>query len=293
MQIIPTTLQRYFTKKRIRKRFEEVVGYKPNLESPRSYCEKIQWLKLNYLEHNPLVVQCADKYRVRDYLEKQGLGEFLVTLYGCWDAPEEIPWSSLPNRFVLKLNNGSGGKYRWLVPDKNTLDKTAMIRQMKKSMRIKYGYKHGEFYYSKMPTKIMAEELLTENDAPFRDYKFYCFNGAVSFLSIEQNRETNEHVRDYYDTDLNIHPIKFVGDLEPPDEPFEKPENFGQMVDLAKRLSTGYSHLRVDLYNVNGRVYFGELTFSPECGYTPWDPIQLDYEYGERIDLDLARSFLA
>jgi len=291
-RVIPEIFLRYLVKKRIKKRFKKVVGYDLNLESPQSYCEKIQWLKLNYLEHNPEIIQCADKYRVRDYLKKQGLSDFLVTLYGCWNTPKDILWDTLPNAFVLKLNNGSGRKYMWLIPDKNSVNKNAVFKDVYWALRNNFGYKHGEFHYRKIQPKIMAEEYLKDNRKDIRDYKFYCFNGDIAFLSIEQGRRTTKHVRGYYDTNLNKAPVKFVDDLDEPDPPFERPGNFETMIDIAQQLSKGHPHVRVDLYNTGGRIYIGELTFAPECGYTPWDPAELDFEYGKRINLDIAQSFL-
>ncbi len=292
IQIIPKVLRRYLIKKRIKRKFKEKLGYELNLESPQSYCEKVQWLKLNYLEHNSLVVQCADKYRVREYIEKQGLGDMLIELYGSWDKAEDILWDTLPGEFVLKLNNGSGKKYIWLISNKDSVNKKAVVQEINNVLHRKYGYKNGEFHYSKILPKIIAERYLRDDGRDIKDYKFFCFNGEIAFLSIERGRQTKEYARDYYDTDLNVHPVKFHDDVRKPDKPFEKPENFERMIDVVKLLSKGHPHVRVDLYNIDGRIYIGELTFSSECGYTRWDPVRLDFEYGKLIDIGIAKSYL-
>ena len=249
-------------------------------------------MKLNYLEHNPLVVQCTDKFMVREYIEKRGLGDTLVKSYGCWNTTEDISWDSLPDKFVLKLNNGSGTKYIWLIPDKNSVDRKTVSQEINNVLRKRYGYKNGEFHYSKIIPKIIAEEYLIDDDGNIKDYKFYCFNGKIAFLSIEQKKQAGVHVRDYYDTEFNASPVKFYDDVKTPAKVFTKPLNFEKMVDVASLLSRGYPHVRVDLYNVGGRIYFGELTFSPECGFTRWNPVELDFEYGKLIDIGIAKSYL-
>lgn len=294
MQIIPNILRMHLVKKRIKKNFRRKLGYELNLNNPQSYCEKVQWLKLNYLAHDPLILQCADKYRVREYIKEQNLENILVELYGSWDKAENISWKALPDSFVLKLNNGSGREYLWFIPNKSSVNEKVTEKGINSVLRRKHGhgYKNGEFHYSKIPPKIVAEEYLKENDRDIKDYKFYCFNGEIAFLSVEQDRWKTEHVREYYDTSFNVHSVKFFDDVKSPVRPFVKPKNFEIMVEVAKLLSKGHPHVRVDLYNINGKIYFGELTFSTQSGYLKWDPLELDFEYGKLIDLDIAKSFL-
>ncbi len=292
MQATPSHLRRQLVKLGIIRRFRKKLGYMPNLSNPQSYCEKLQWLKLNYLEHNQLIIQCTDKYMVRDHLANLGLSNLLVNLYGCWDNTGQIHWDALPNEFILKLNNGSGKKYIWHIANKNLANRQQIFREINSALGTRFGYKHGEFHYLKIPPKIIAEEYLKDNNQSFRDYKFYCFNGKIGFLSIETERKTERHVRDYYDIDLNKQPVQFYGDVKKPSQPFDKPRNFADMIDIAQLLSKGHPHIRVDLYNIDGQIYFGELTFAPECGYIKWDPVELDFEYGKLIDMDIANSYL-
>ena len=271
---------------RIKKKFVKRLGYRPNLRKPESYCEKIQWLKLNHNTFDKSIIERADKYLVRNYLEKKNLGQYLVTLYGCWNRPEEIDWDKLPSKFVLKLNNGSGRKYIWFVKDKKHFSVNEFERKVKKRMAVKFGHKLGQFHYGKIPTKIIAEEYLEERSCrSIRDYKFYCFDGKIAFFSVEEGRQEGLHTRDYYNLDWEKSPVDFFNDVARPHDPYAKPENFQQMVSLAETLSIGYPHVRVDLYCVNGVVYFGELTYTPENGFSQWKPRSLDFEFGKLMDI--------
>jgi len=216
-----------------------------------------------------------------------GLGAHLPRLYGVWDDPREIEWDGLPNRFVLKLNNGSGRNYRWFVDEKSAFDSAACVRRMRVVRRRRHGIRNGEFHYAKIWPRIIAEEYLGDD---LVDYKFYCFNGSVGFVSAEAGRRAGQHVRDYYTRDFETSQIQFHDDLPAPPRPFSKPANFDEMLALAARLSRGWPFVRVDLYNIAGAVVFGELTFSPESGYTRWNPKDLDDQYGARIDLRLAQA---
>ena len=284
------SLRRLRAKRRVHRVFKRRLGYTLNLRQPRSYCEKLQWLKFYYHEHMPEVIRCSDKFEVRSFLEQRGLGSTLPELYGVWETPGAIDWAGLPQRFVLKRNNGSGKQHIWFVKDKGSFDKAQCMKQIERLSRQPYGFDKGEFHYAKIQPRILAEQHLGDDIA---DYKFYCFNGTIGFLSVESGRYTGNHTRGYYDEQLEPVPIRFFDDLPGVSAPALRPRGFEEMVALAKQLSAGHPMVRVDLYNIDGQVYFGELTFSPECGYTKWDPLELDFEFGERIDLDLARRQLA
>jgi len=218
-----------------------------------------------------------------------GLGAHLPRLYGVWDDPREIEWDGLPNRFVLKLNNGSGRNYRWFVGDKSAFDSAACVRRMRVVRRRRHGIRNGEFHYAKIRPRIVVEEYLGDD---LVDYKFYCFDGSVGFVSADAGRCTGQHVRGYYTRDFEASQIRFHDDLPTPARPLSRPANFEEMLALAARLSRGWPLVRVDLYDIAGTVVFGELTFSPESGYTRWNPRDLDYQFGERIDLRLAQRIL-
>lgn len=269
----------------IKLKFKDRLGYCPNLKNPRSYCEKIQWLKLHHINFDRKIIERADKYVVRDFLIKKGFEKNLVPLYGCWDKPEDVDWEKLPRKFILKLNNGSGPSYFWLIKDKSDFSIAKFKKKVKKRMLVKYGRDDGEFHYGKIPLKIIAEEYLEEDNRPIKDYKFYCFHGNVAFFSVEEGKLEGCHVRDYYNLKWERNVVDFFKDVPRPSNPFQKPENFQEMVHIAETLSQEYPHVRVDLYNVNGLVFFGELTYTPESGYTRWKPQSLDFEYGKLMDI--------
>ncbi|MCD6188472.1 MAG: hypothetical protein J7K09_09940 [Desulfuromusa sp.] len=271
---------------RIKKKFIKKLGYLPNFKKPRSYCEKIQWLKLNHINFDKRVIERADKYAVRNFLVEKGFGRYLVSLYGSWDKPEDIDWGKLPRKFILKLNNGSGSKYLWFVKDKSDFSITEFEKNVRKTMLVKFGHRNGQFHYGKISVKIIAEEYLEENGRPIKDYKFYCFHGKIAFLSVEEGKREGCHVREYYNLKWERNPVDFFNDVPRPSIPFVKPDGLQEMVHIAETLSLGYPHIRVDLYYVNGAIYFGELTYTPENGFTQWKPQSLDFEYGKLMDIN-------
>ncbi len=272
-------------RRKIKRRFRRHLGYTPDLEHPRTYCEKVQWLKLNQQGNDAKIIARADKYLVRNYIKENGLGQHLVKLYGVYERPEEINWQELPHRFVLKLNNASGPKYRWFAKEKSTFSVSKFEVEVRRRLSRKFGRKFGEFHYGKIPPKIIAEEYLEEDGKPIRDYKFYCFHGKCVFLSVEEGAAEGPNVMEYYNVEWEKHPVKFFDDYPRPHSSFSRPANLERMVSVAETLSQGYPHLRVDLYCVNGHVFFGELTYSPESGFIEWDPLSLDFEYGKLIDI--------
>ena len=276
----------------IKKRITRRLGYSPNLNNPKSYCEKIQWLKLNRHAHDAEVIRNADKYRVREYVAEQGYADNLVAFYGVYDTPEEINWEELPERLVFKVNNASGSDHIWFVEDKNQFPIEQFIQQARERLLNKHGVRKGEFHYSKMPAKIIAEEYISEGDDPLKDYSLYCFNGKVLFLSVEIGKFAGKGVIEYYDTKWNKHPVDFYKDDPRAANGFQPPKNLEFMLSMAETLSNDYPHVRVDLYEVNGQVYFGELTYTPEAGFIAWKPVELDFKYGEFIDLDGLKPIL-
>ena len=270
---------------RVKKKFQRKLGYPLDLKNPQTYCEKIQWLKFNHNGTDQKLITHADKYAVRTFLEDKGLEKYLIPLLGVWEHPEEIEWEKLPQRVVLKLNNGSGSAHYWFVKHKSNVQKAALKTDIQAIMKTPYGEEKGEFHYAKMPPKIIAEAYLEEEGQAIKDYKFYCFHGAISFFSVEQGKVEGSPIRDYYTTDWKRSSVRFFEDLPRPQHLFKKPDNFDQMISLAESLSQGYPHIRVDLYNIDGKVYFGELTYAPENGLTRWDPPALDLYYGKLMDI--------
>lgn len=258
-------------------------GRKLNLENPERYTEKIQWYKLNY--RNPLMQQCADKYLVREYVRSKGLENILNELYEVFEKPEDICIENLPEKFVLKLSNGSGTNY--ICADKSK----ASIEEIKSTFRgfkAQSGASAGRewVYNTKKEPVIIAEKLLedpgNENGA-LRDYKILCFNGKPEYIICVDGRHTDHYCHVVYDSKWNKQDV-VIGESSAAAN-YEKPENFDKMLEIAKVLSKDFPAARIDLYNIQGKIYFGEITFFPWSGYMKFYPDTFDFEMGEKFIL--------
>lgn len=258
------------------------LGRKLNLKDPKRYTEKLQWYKLYY--RDPVMQQCADKYAVRAYVESKGLGHILNKLYAVFHSPEEIVFDSLPNKFVLKLSNGSGTNL--ICTDKHALD-IEKVRQQFRDFYAQSGTSAGrEWVYTTDKTPvIIAEELLeddTQADGSICDYKFLCFNGEPCYAVYDVDRFTN-HRRNIYDTDWND--LHVASDCPCGTTDVPRPENLTEMLDIARTLCADFPAVRVDLYSIHNRIFFGELTFFPWSGYVQYTPDAFDFEVGEKFVL--------
>jgi len=242
-------------------RYKNVFGTDLNLDDPKTFNEKLMWLKLNKYANNPLVSQCSDKYAVREYVEKCGLGETLNELLGAWDKASEIPWEKLPKRFAIKCNHGCG--YNLICQDKSKFDTKKATEQLDAWMKEDFWKEYAEVHYKTIPKKIICEKYLEgKNDALPVDYKIYCFHGNPVFIGnfIERDIVTDEILRGYFDLDWNPSPV-FRYEMKP--ELFERPKCLEKMLEYARILSRPFPFVRVDFYEVDGKIYFGELTFTP------------------------------
>lgn len=255
---------------------------KLNLESPRRYTEKIQWYKLYY--RNDLMPICVDKYRVRKYIEKKGLSDILVKLYGVYDKADDIPFDALPQKFVLKTSNGSGTNI--ICRDKSKIFPQNIIEKVNNFLKQSSASAGREWAYAKGTPKIIIEELLEDDsnvDGSISDYKLLCFNGRPEYIVLDIDRFTH-HKRNIYDVEW--HDLHVVSDCPCIDNrTFDKPRNYERMIEIAKILSEDFPAVRVDLYNINGRIYFGELTFFPWSGYVQYQPDSFDFEMGKKFIL--------
>lgn len=265
----------------IRFQYRIKLGMWPELKHPKRFTEKLQVYKLRY--RNPLMHQCVDKYEVRKYVESKGLGACLNELYGVFESANNICLDSLPGQFVLKSTLGSGGKNVIVVKDKSNCDwssikKMAGLWLNNKNIGALYG---REWAYKDCKSRIIIERLLEDKTKGLIDYKFFCFNGEPKFLYVLSDRKMGESVKlGIYDVDFN------KLDAYRCDEEREivvsvKPHNFEGMLDAARKLSSDFPHVRVDLYNIDGHIYFGELTFYDGSGYMQFDPDEFDYQFGE------------
>lgn len=257
------------------------LGRKLNLKDPKRYTEKLQWYKLYY--RDSVMQQCADKYTVRAYVESKGLGHILNKLYAVFHSPEEIALDSLPDKFVLKLSNGSGTNL--ICTDKSALD-IEKVRQQFRDFYAQSGTSAGrEWVYTtdKKPV-IIAEELLeddTQADESLCDYKILCFGGKPHCIICHYDRYT-DHRSNIYDTQWND---LQVAQNYPRKENVVKPKNLNEMLEVAQILSADFPAVRVDLYSIHNRIFFGELTFFPWSGYVQFDPDSFDFELGDMFVL--------
>ena len=255
----------------------------PDLKNPRTYNEKLQWLKLH--DRRPLYTQLVDKYAVRRYVAERIGGEYLIPLVGGpWDSFDEIDFDALPEKFVLKCTHDSGGLV--ICRDKRALDREKARRRIAQSLGQNFYYHNREWPYKDVRPRIIAEAYMEDaSTSELRDYKFFCFGGEPKMLFVASDRQTagEETKFDFFDMDYNHldlrngHPNAAV--------PPEKPAQFGLMRELAQKLSQGIPHVRVDLYEVNGRVYFGEMTFYHWSGMVPFEPPEWDERLGSWIRL--------
>lgn len=259
--------------------------YWPNWKNPQTFNEKLQWLKL--YNRKPEYTMMVDKYAVKDYVAAMIGSEYVIPTLGVWDTPEEIEWDHLPKQFVLKTTHGGGNTGVVICKDITIFDKDKAIEKLNNSLKQDIYKSLREWPYKNVHRRILAEQFIDEGTGDLPDYKFFCFDGEVKALFIGTERSTGDVKFDYYDAEFNhldliqVHPMSSKELL--------KPNNFEEMKDLARKLSQGLPHVRVDLYNVNGKIYFGELTFFHHGGVIPFHPQTWDYTFGSWIHLPKKR----
>lgn len=261
------------------------TGEHLHLDNPITFTEKTQWLKLHNTK--PICTQMADKYAVRQ-LVSDSIGEdYLIPLLGVWDSFEEINFDQLPQRFVLKTNHDSGSVV--ICKDKEKLDKEAAKKKLTKSLKNNYFWAGREYPYKNIKPCIIAEAFMeNEGEEGLSDYKFFCFGGKpeiLFFASDRFNKEGENTKFDYYDMELNHLPIRSRGHNNK-NLVIPMTEQFKEMKRLAAKLSTGFPFLRVDFYLINGKVYFGELTFHHDGGVVPFIPEEWNVKLGSMINIE-------
>ena len=246
-----------------RLRYRYLFKKKLNLKNPQTFHEKLLWLKLKKYNHDPLVIQCADKYRVREYVAKCGYEDILTKLLGAWDTANEIPWDELPNQFALKWNFGAGMNI--ICADKSALDRAQAVKQMEQWRKNKCWLGHSEMHYKYIPKKIICEEYLQcDAQATIPDYKVYCFHGKPKAILVMYNRGSGAMRAEFFSTDWK--PLDKASKYAPTLAATEKPACLERMLQAAEDLSAPFPFVRCDFYVIGERVYFGELTFTPAGG---------------------------
>lgn len=258
------------------------MGKKLNLKHPKTFNEKLQWLKL--YDRKPVYTVMVDKYEAKRYVAEKIGDEYIIPVVGGpWNSVDEIDFNSLPNRFVLKCTHDSGGLV--VCKDKNGLNVDNAKAVLSHSMENNY-YLHGrEWPYKNVARKIFAERYMEDQNGQMIDYKFYCFNGKPAFLYVSKGME-DHHTAQVSFVTLDWKMADFGrSDYAPLDVLPPKPHKFDEMIDIAKTLSKDIPFLRVDLYEIDDKIYFGELTFSPCGGFMPFEPRKADEEVGRLLEL--------
>lgn len=274
---------RYFPKQWISFRYFLRFKRLPNLSQPTTLNEKILYLSLN--TDTSLWTLCADKYKVREFVKSHGCGNTLVELYGVYKNAAEIDYANLPDEFVIKTNHGCGGIF--LIKDKSEINISTINSLLNHSISKRYGDFESGIHYTRIKPCIIIEQLLHEpNSTSLIDYKLWCFNGRPQFIFVITNRRG--HMMDImlYDLDWNALPqfCKFSKTYRQATL-IDKPENLNEMIAIATRLASDFPQVRVDLYNINGKVYFGELTFTSLGGLMPYFSDSFQKKAGNMIDL--------
>lgn len=269
-------------KKFLKLEYYACMGERLNLENPETYNEKLQWLKL--YDRKAEYTTMVDKYSVKEYVADKIGEEYIIPTLGVWDAFDEINFDSLPNQFVLKCTHDSGGLV--ICKNKSGFDIQKAKEKIEKSLKRDYFYVHREWPYKNVKKRIIAEKYMEDAEtSELRDYKFFTFDGKVKalFIATDRQNEVEETKFDFFDEEYNHLDIR-NGHPNATRIP-QKPQNFELMKELAQKLSEGIPHVRVDFYEVNGKVYFGELTFTHWSGLVAFEPKKWDYTFGSWITL--------
>ena len=258
------------------------MGKKLNLKDPKTFNEKLQWLKL--YDRKPIYTTMVDKQEVKKYVADRIGEEYIIPTLGVWDKFEDIDFDYLPNQFVLKCTHDSGGLC--ICKDKSIFDIAAAKQKINKCLKKNYYYSGREWPYKNIKPRIIAEQYMEDTKtAELRDYKFFTFNGEAKmlFIASERQKQGTETKFDFFDMEFNHLP--FTNGHPNAEVLPQKPERFEEMRALAEKLSEGIPHLRVDFYEVDGKIYFGELTFFHWSGMVPFDPEEWDYKIGSWLKL--------
>lgn len=259
------------------------LGYKPDIEKPATFSEKIMHKKIY---HNmDYAISLADKYAVRDYVSAKVGESCLNKVYFVGSNPQEIPWDNLPRQFVIKTTHGGGGGGNIFVHDKSKADRLAIEASLKQKLNDGFGFWTNEPWYMEIPRRFIIEEMmLDENGKVPADYKFFCFHGKCHYVQVDSDR-FGKHTRSFYDPAWNYQDFSLLFEKG---QPVAKPAALEEMVKLAEKLAEDFDFVRVDLYSLNSGIRFGELTFSPGSGWEKFTPQVMDKELGKLWNLKAA-----
>lgn len=257
------------------------MGRKLDLDDPKTMNEKLQWLKIH--NRKPEYTTMVDKILVKEYVSEKIGPQYVVPLLGVWDDVEDIDFESLPEKFVLKSNHSGNNLGVVICHDKSGFDVEKAKRKLKKSLRLDIYKVYREWPYKNVQKRFFAEEYLGRD---LMDYKFYCFDGYVDSVLVCIDRQIGDPKFYFFDKEWNLRRYNKRGKAAPADFTLPKPEGVDEMFRLASKLSEGLPFARVDFYNVDGKVYFGEITFFPDGGFDANRLPEADMLFGSMIDLD-------
>lgn len=251
-----------------------------NLKNPKTYNEKLNWLKLH--DKNPIYTRIVDKFEAKEYVKDIIGDQYIIPTLGVWDNFDDIDFDELPQQFVLKCTHDSEGLV--IVKDKDKLDKEMAKNKIESALKQNFFYIGREWPYKNVKPRIIAEKYMEDHiDGELRDYKFFCFDGEPKAMFVASDRASDNVKFDYFD--LNFNHLDIKQKYPHAEQPLRKPVTFEKMIELSKVLSKGFPHVRVDFYEVDGQLYFGELTFYHFSGFMPFEPDKWDKIFGDWIKL--------
>lgn len=268
-------------KKYLQIAYRIAMGKKLDLENPKKYTEKLQWLKL--YDRKDEYTNMVDKYEAKEYVSRKLGKQYIIPTIGVWEKFDDINFDELPNQFVLKCTHDSGGLV--VVKDKSCFNKEAARKKINRCLKHSFYWGEREWPYKNVKPRIIAEKYMEDGFGELRDYKFFTFNGKVRamFIATERTNEKEETKFDFFDE--NFQHLPFVNGHPNSEHKIKKPDCFDEMKALAEELSKDIPQVRVDFYEVDGSVYFGELTFFHWSGLMPFEPEEWDYTFGDWVEL--------
>lgn len=261
--------------------FKHYVGYPLNLDNPKSFNEKLQWLKIHDI--HPEYTKMVDKIEAKKYVASIIGDKYIIPTLKVYNSVDEIDWNELPDQYVMKTNHGCGRMI--IARDKSKVNVEEAKEMLKKALKRDYCKYNREYPYKNVVRRVFVEKYMEDETGELRDFKFFCFGGKpyCLFVASDRSKKDTETKFDFYDMDWNLLP--FTNGHPNSGKKMEKPKSFELMKQLAEKLSAGIPHVRVDFYNINGDIYFGELTFFHWSGTVPFEPVEWDYKLGEMIQL--------
>lgn len=267
----------------VKLQYKYITHHKLDLINPKRYTEKLQYLRLKVYPYNDLVRQCAGRVGVRDYLKRKGFCDKLIPIYGIYDSFDDIDFNKLPDQFVMKCSHGCA--YNYICKDKSKIDINKLRRTFTKWLSTDYGKKTVELHYSGIKPQIIIEQYLIQDNEPLPiEYKIHVFNGKARSLYVVTSRGKDIKYNNYYIDWTPFNGSQFNG-WKTSDRDLKKPTHFSDMVEIAEILAKPFPFVRVDLYNINGKIYFSEMTFTPAKGTLILDDDNADFEMGEWLDI--------